>query len=594
MRRVLLALLFACNALAQGGIELPDDVYPIGLAAAPDGTLWYASPREIGRVLPNGTVERVAPPEGYYVEKWAPVVALPDGTARIGSVLGKIVKVDARMQVTTIDLNTGGYQHSTVSDMVYGPDGNVWFLANPDFVAPFLGRLDPSGAITRFPLPLGSARRMAVAPDGSFFIAAGDHLYRATTSGAITTVAECQYCSPSWVEVTPDGTVWTSAGRLQTDGTFVRSYHDGPDATVGPFGNLWVAPRTNALRVYGEGGALVREVPFLDPHEEPFSIAFSRGALWYGVRGAIRRFDPKTHVGMHLQLGDIVAVELEPNCCFEGSHPVLAFHCRGGPTPFVRRIEATQDGGYGGGDIFAVDASRIVIEETEWLAGEERSILTVLDADGTPRELFVGPAATHGRGIVVDRAGRIHALRDPLLQADEPHRLLTYGPGGTLMRDIPLPIPAEVDVEAIDLAADQCTLYYAAYSNPPRFVGRVDICTGGILANLVSGLTDFPRDLRVLPGGDILVVSARRLVRYKPDGTVVKQLETTEQDPFSSVALDRDPEFVWIGARELRRVHLATGEIVERLEVYGPPRKISIIGEPRAARQPIRRRAARR
>lgn len=74
----------------------------------------------------------------------------------------------------------------------------------------------------------------------------------------------------------------------------------------------------------------------------------------------------------------------------------------------------------------------------------------------------------------------------------------------------------------------------------------------------------------------------------------MKQLDTTEEDPFSSVALNRDPAFVWIGARELRRVNLATGEIVERLEIYGPPRKISILGEPRAARQPIRRRAARR
>jgi streptogramin lyase len=610
LRRALVALLLAVNALADPEIRLPAGRSPLSIVTAADGSLWYAAVYldpttgvfpyrpEIGHVLPNGTIESVQIPRPFYYESNAPLVALPDGGVAVADYIGTIVTIDRAMNVTArVALNEGSTCCTPVSAMTYGADGNLWFIADPETGPMFLGRLTQGGEVTRFPLP--GARLIVSAPDGTLLLAGGCIIYRATMAGTVTRINSCEdlNCRLEWMEVGSDGTVWTSCGRLLPDGSYVSEYRGGRDAVRGADDNIWIAPHTNALRAYAKDGSLARELPLRDANTKVLSIASSGDMIWYGVAGAIRGYDIHSPFDLRLRLDDMVTVDLEPNCnafvtgCFEGEHPVLAFHHRG-DSPFLRRIERSPGNEYEDRGIFAVDASQILREEDDdRFERDQPPIATIFDAEGVRRGVLAGPQKTYGQGIVVDRGRRIHALRMHSQTGEQ--RLLTYAQDGTLLQHLALPIPNWLEMEAIDLASDQCTLYYIPYSSGQGTISRLDICTGAVLSDFVTNLPERGRDLRILPDGGILAVFRRRMVRFRPDGTIAKEYDAPKDDDLRSVALDRDPAYVWIGASGLWRIELATGRIVERVPVYGAPQRISIIGEPRAARTPVRRRATR-
>jgi hypothetical protein len=347
---------------------------------------------------------------------------------------------------------------------------------------------------------------------------------------------------------------------------------------------MWITADT-ALRAYAKDGSFVREVPF---PETPRSLASSGDLIWYGVRGGIRRFDVKTQVDLHLRLGDIASVELEMVSA-QIWYWMLALHHRG-EHPFVRRPLRSPDQEHHDAGVFALDASRILVEQDDDRLNDDIPIAMIVDGEGVLHGVLDGPRDTLSAGIVVDRKGRIHALRMSLPHAD--YRLLTYGPnGGPLLRDVAVPIPEE-DVNAIDLSADQCTLHWASYQG--RSISRFDICTGALLSDVVSGLPEWGRDLRILPDGDILLVFRHRVVRFRPDGSIAREYAAPQGEDLRSIALDLDPAYFWVGAGRLWRISLATGEVVEHLPAYSAPSRITVIGEPRAARTPTRRRAARR
>lgn len=405
MVRLFLALFLAFQALGAT-IKLPSNAYPVGLAAAADGTLWFVGAHggEAGRVLPGGEVERRPLPAPFYIERSAGIVVLGDGTVMIGSVTGVIARVDRQMNASLIDL---GDRFTEVEDMVAGPDGAAWFIANTYFRHSVLGRVESGGAITTFPLP-NRVSAMTVGPDGSFVIVGSQQILRATSKGAVEVIADCSQCWSDWVAVTADGTIWLATGRFEPGKGFAPRRVDGRASTIGSDGKVWIAADTNAIRALNADGTF-REIPLAHPDKIPLSILSVGGVIWYGLSGALRSFDPGTPVDLHLGLGDIVAIEMEQNRYFEGEHQVLAFHRRGG-TPFVRRILRSAGQEYEGSGIYALSASRILFEEPDYWVDREIPLATVLDGEGVPSGSIVGPQDTSGHGVVVDRNGTIHAL----------------------------------------------------------------------------------------------------------------------------------------------------------------------------------------
>lgn len=137
------------------------------------------------------------------------------------------------------------------------------------------------------------------------------------------------------------------------------------------------------------------------------------------------------------------------------------------------------------------------------------------------------PAGWSAQALNVDRAGNMY-----LLAMKEPGELslLVYTARGTLLFVYPMGtefvLPS--NGSAIDLAADQCTLYMASRSGAVR---RFNVCSGLFESDFTLSSQDMTA-LRILPDGSLLIaVAPGALQRYSPAGALV------EEHTLSSAAL---------------------------------------------------------
>jgi streptogramin lyase len=191
---------------ASGAITeypLPSGMYPTGIAMGADGNLWVtgvAGPQAtgwIGRMTPSGTVTSfplrlhnqpmniVAGPDGalWFTE---------DGIWNRGT--GAIGRLTTSGSLTEFVLPTSADHRSGAGDIAVGPDGNLWFTwvtQGTGQTAASIGRITPSGTITRFPVsgdhgwPPGG---IAAGRDGSlwFTLGSANAIGRILVTGTVT------------------------------------------------------------------------------------------------------------------------------------------------------------------------------------------------------------------------------------------------------------------------------------------------------------------------------------------------------------------------------------------------------------------------
>jgi outer membrane protein assembly factor BamB len=145
---------------------------------------------------------------------------------------------------------------------------------------------------------------------------------------------------------------------------------------------------------------------------------------------------------------------------------------------------------------------------------------------------------------------------------------------GAVVQTFPITDPGGID--ALDLAADQCTVVYAR----PFEIGRFNVCTGSPLPALAS-LT--ATDLRFLPDGSVLVATGQggTLLHLSPGGATLRDYGI----PAQVIALDPSGTSVWIhNVNGLQKVDLVSGAIVTGPVVTNIGRDgLTVVGEPRAA-----------
>ncbi len=109
------------------------------------------------------------------------------------------------------------------------------------------------------------------------------------------------------------------------------------------------------------------------------------------------------------------------------------------------------------------------------------------------------------------------------------------------------PAPENVGVDWIDLAPDQCTVYYTSEgtrvqtfdvcTNPPFGVQGTDFATG------LPGTNAFA--LKLVPGGGALVADRQSIVRLNASGGVAQSYDATGEDCWFGLALDPDATSFW-------------------------------------------------
>jgi streptogramin lyase len=213
LRAFALFLLLGTSGSAQTITEFPLPTagsFPTGIAAGPDGNLWFAEYNDrIGRITTAGVITEF------------PLPTTGNGTVAIAA----------------------------------GPDGNLWFT---EYDAHRIGRITTAGVVTVFPIDhFASPAGIAAGPDGNLWFTEddGNRIGRITTGGVMTGFSTpTAPIRPVGITAGPDGNLWFTVfggnriGRITTAGIItefsIPTAGSGPiDITAGPDGNLWFTER---------------------------------------------------------------------------------------------------------------------------------------------------------------------------------------------------------------------------------------------------------------------------------------------------------------------------------------------------------------
>jgi hypothetical protein len=155
-----------------------------------------------------------------------------------------------------------------------------------------------------------------------------------------------------------------------------------------------------------------------------------------------------------------------------------------------------------------------------------------LRPDGTRVPVTV-PASGYPTAMVVDAAGAPYVL----VNRAGGLAVVAFNSDGSLrgVHAIAAGFNETYALTALDLAADQCTLFILEkYTRVRRF----DVCTGTALADFPLPLIEEYGALRVLPGGGLLVVLGDLVQRLDAAGTVVRTYDVGPQIAYALMLRD--------------------------------------------------------
>jgi len=218
---------------------------------------------------------------------------------------------------------------------------------------------------------------------------------------------------------------------------------------------------------------------------------------------------------------------------------------------FVQTLDTTTNSDETTGLAFNASGNLYV---TDWTFGG----VTKFTPAGSPSSFGSGYTG-HPESIVFDAAGNAYVGQADATGAS----LLKFDSTGLPVASFS-PAPEIRGTDWIDLAPDQCTVYYTSEGTS---VKTFNVCTNSQGADFATGLPGSTAyTLRLLPGGGALVADTETIVRLDANGSVVQQYD----DPAAtglwfSLALDPDGKTFWAGdptTGEVAHFNIATGSLL--------------------------------
>jgi len=158
---------------------------------------------------------------------------------------------------------------------------------------------------------------------------------------------------------------------------------------------------------------------------------------------------------------------------------------------------------------------------------------------------------------VHDQAGNIYVG-----QADGGANILKFDPAGNLLASYAVATGPRGS-DWIDLAADQCTMFYASESPNIR---RFNVCTNTQLPDFASGLPAPCFALRIRANGEVLVACSSEVVRLSPTGTILQTYTLPGGNNLFALNIDPDGTSFWTAnidqVGQIWRVDIATGAVI--------------------------------
>lgn len=213
---------------------------------------------------------------------------------------------------------------------------------------------------------------------------------------------------------------------------------------------------------------------------------------------------------------------------------------------------------------------------TTGMAFDQFANLYVTDftADAVSKFAGLGPAAGFGSGynckpesIIFDRSGNAYVG-----ETGCSHAIVKLDPYGTIIA-VYQPAVEQQGTDWIDLASDQCTIYYT--SQGPSVL-RFNACTRQQLPPLTSQLTT-GLALRILPDGSVLVANLKNIMRFDAAGKLLQTYDAPGEDCWSALAPDGDGTSFWATdycTSDVVRFDLAQASVISRFNAGVPANSV--------------------
>src|SRR4029079_18324894 len=110
----------------------------------------------------------------------------------------------------------------------------------------------------------------------------------------------------------------------------------------------------------------------------------------------------------------------------------------------------------------------------------------------------------------------------------------------------------------IDLASDQCTMFYGFEGST---VERFDVCTNTPLTTFATGLSQ-AFAMRLLPGGGLLVADRTEVKRFDAGGNLIQTYDAAGEDSWFALNLDPNGTSFWSGnfdTGNFYKINIASG-----------------------------------
>jgi PKD repeat protein len=186
----------------------------------------------------------------------------------------------------------------------------------------------------------------------------------------------------------------------------------------------------------------------------------------------------------------------------------------------------------------------------------------------------LGPAAGFGSGynckpesIVFDHAGNAYVG-----ETGCSHAIVKLDPYGTITA-VFQPAVEQQGTDWIDLASDQCTIYYTSQGSS---VLRFNACTRQQMTPLTTHLTE-ALALRILPDSGVLVADLKNIKRFDASGKLLQTYDAPGEDCWSALTLDSDATSFWATdycTSDVARFDVDKGTLISKFNAGAAPNSV--------------------